>query len=289
MKKLSVLLLALFMFTPITYGQFLDRFEALNEVNIKGYAQPFGTTFGLAMNSGGFYTADIPSVFGFSFGIKGMYILIPDDNKFFTPTLSPGYNPTEVATIYGDKGGAFAGPGGYQTTPPGLNVTGVPLAYPQVTFSFMGTELLVRYLPDIKISNEDKLNMLGLGVRHSISQYFPLFPVDMAVQVLYNKFEITNLLTSTNLAFNVHASKTFAIVTPYIGLQYESSSLDLDYTYKPEFGSTALEQRIQVTLDGDNSFRGIIGTSFNLVFLVLNFDVGLSTQTVLTGGLTFAF
>lgn len=289
MKKLSVLFLVLFLTAPLSYSQFMERFEALNDVNIIGYAKPFSTSFGLAMNSGGFYTADIPALFGFSIGFRGMYILIPEDEKTFTPVLSAGYNPGEVATIYGDKGGAFAGPNGYQVTPPGLNKSSIPMAYPQVTVSFMGTEVLLRYLPTVKFSDEHDVSMFGIGVRHNFSQYIPLFPVDVAVQVLYNTMEISNLMESDNLAFNIHASKTFAVITPYIGLQYESSSIDLDYTYKPEPGVPALDQRLKVTLDGENSFRAIIGTSLSLGFFALNVDVGFSKQTVLTGGLTFGF
>jgi hypothetical protein len=286
MKKFSVLILVLFLSAPFSYGQFMERFEALNEVNIKGYIQPFGTSFGLAMNSGGFYTADIPKYFGFSIGVKGLYILIPESDKTFTPTLSQGYNPGEVATIYGDKGGYFSGPNGYQVTPPGLNRSAIPSAYPQVTASLLGTEVLLRFLPKTKFSDEHEFNLLGLGLRHSISSYMPMSPVDVAFQVLYNRFEISNLMESTNLAFNIHASKSCAVLTPYIGLQYETSTLDLNYTYRPPIGNP---QEISVSLDADNSFRGIVGASLNFVFIVFNIDVGFSSQTVLTSGLTFAF
>jgi hypothetical protein len=287
MKKLSVLILVLFLCAPLSYSQFLERFEALNEVNIKEYTQPFATSFGLFMNSGGFHTADVSSIFGFSLSFKGMYILIPENAKTYTPVLSAGYSPGEVATIYGDKGGAFAGPGGYQVTPPGINKSAIPLAYPQVAVSLMGTEILLRYLPNVKFSSEHDVNLLGIGVRHSVSQYFPMFPIDLAVQVLYNNLEISNLMKSNNLAFNIHASRTFVILTPYIGLQYESSTLELDYTYKPQPGVPAFDQRLNVKIDGDNSFRGIIGTSLNLGLIVFSIDAGISSQTVLTAGLSF--
>jgi hypothetical protein len=289
MKKFSVLFFFLIFFTPLSFGQYLERFEALNDVNIQDYARPFVNTFGLSMNSGGFYSASIPSIFGFSIGVRGMYILIPEESKTYTPTLSPGYSPGEVATIYGHKGGYFAGPNGYQVTPPGLNKSAVPMAYPQATVSLLGTEVLLRYLPDVKFSDEHDINMLGVGVRHSITQYIPMSPVDVAVQILYNRFEVSNLMESSNLAFNIHASKSFVVFTPYIGLQYESTSLDIDYTYKPDPDLGLSDQRLNVTIDGDNAFRGVIGASLDFVFLVFNFDVSLSTQTVLTGGLTFAF
>ncbi len=220
MKKIFPVFLFLVINSSLLFGQFLERFEALNETNLKEYAKPFATTFGLAMNSGGYYSADIPSLFGFSISFRGMYILIPDDQKTFTPVFSSGYTAREVPSIYGEKkGGIFPGPNGYQVTPPGLDVSALPMAYPQVTLSFMGTE----------------------------------------------------------------------VITPYVGLQYETSSLDIDYTYKPDPEHPELNQRLKVSLDGDNSFRAVVGTSLNLAFLVLNIDAGLSAQTVLSAGLTFAF
>jgi hypothetical protein len=289
MKKLSVLLLLIMLCSPISYGQFLERFESLNETNLKGFAKPFATSYGMAMNSGAFYTADIPSFFGFSFGFRGMYILIPDAEKTFTPVLSQGYNPTEVASIFGDKGGAFIGPNGYQVTPPGINKSGMPMAVPQVTIGMFGTELLLRILPSIKFSEEHDVNLFGVGLSHRVSQYFPLLPVDIAVQGMYTSMKISNLMESKNLAFNVHASKSFVLVTPYIGLQYETSSLDIDYTYKPDRNNSALDQNLKISFDGENSVRAIIGTSLNLGFFVFNIDAGFGSLTVLTGGLTFAF
>jgi hypothetical protein len=288
MKKISIVFL--FLIAPLTFSQFQDRFETLNETNIKAYATPFATSFGLAMNSGSFYKADVPSLFGFSIGFRGMYLLIPESQKTFTPVLPEYYNPKEVATIWGDKGGAFAGPNGYEVTQPGFNRSAVPFALPQITLSFMGTEAMFRILPEVTISGDDKVSMYGFGIKHEISRYFPLMPLDVAVQVLYNKFEISSLMNATNFAVNAHASKTFAVVTPYVGLQYESSSMDLKYDYRPGLDpNAAVVRTIAVSLDGDNSFRGIIGAALELGFLVFNADVAFSSQTVLTGGLTFAF
>ena len=87
----------------------------------------------------------------------------------------------------------------------------------------------------------DKVGLLGFGIKHSISRYIPLIPVDVAVQILYNSFnfeyqdeDMSTKIDASNLAFNAHASKSFGIVTPYFGLQYESATMDLEYEVKPE-------------------------------------------------------
>jgi len=294
MKKIfTLLVISFFLSTPL-FSQIEDRFGALNEKNVIEYTQPFATTLGTAMNSNGYYTANIPKLFGFQIGFRGMLILIPDDQTTFTPTLQNGYTSNKTtATIYGDKGSAYAGPDGYIVTPPGINITSIPVVYPQIGASFLGIEVLLRYLPEIPLGENDKLSMFGIGVSYSISQYIPLLPVDIAAQIMYNTFTVTNLIDVSNIAFNAHASKTFGVFTPYFGLQYESTSVDLEYdiTADPNSGDPAIRSggKKTVTIDGDNNFRATLGASLQLAIIVLNADVSLSSQTVLSGGLTFSF
>ena len=293
MKKVFTVLIIAFFFSISIYSQIEDRFSELSQTNISGYAKPLVTTLGASMNSGGYYTADIPSFFGFSISFRGMYVFIPDAQKTFTPELINGYKADKpTPTIYGEKSGAYyAGPGGYITMPPGLNLSSVPLGYPQISASFMGTEVMLRYLPEISISDQNSVSMFGIGIQHEISRYFPLLPVDVAAQILYSTFKITNLVDVTNIAFNAHVSKTFGVLTPYFGLQFESTKMDLTYDIKADPNNPMLPQdkKISVSIDGDNTFRATLGASLQLSVIVLNLDYNISSQSLLTGGLTFAF
>ena len=245
------------------------------------------------MNSGGYYTADIPGFFGFSVSLRGMLIFIPDDQKTFTPQLLDGYSADKkTPTVWGEKSGAYyAGPEGYITMAPGFNQNSVPVGYPQIAASFMGTEVMLRYLPEIDISDQNSVSMFGIGVQHEISRYFPLMPVDVAVQFLYSTFKITNLVDISNIAFNAHASKTFGVLTSYFGLQLESTSMDLTYDITADPNNPLLTQskKVSVSIDGDNTFRATLGASLKLSVIVLNLDYNISSQSLLTGGLTFAF
>jgi Family of unknown function (DUF6588) len=293
MKKVFTVLVISFFCSISVYSQIEDRFSELSETNISGYAKPLVTTLGTSMNSGGYYSADIPSFFGFSISFRGMYVFIPDEQKTFTPQLLDGYTADKTTpTIYGEKSGAYyAGPQGYITMPPGLNQSSIPLGYPQIAASFMGTEVMLRYLPKIDISDKNSVSMFGIGIQHEISRYIPLVPVDIAAQVLYSTFEITNLVDVTNIAFNVHASKTFGVITPYFGLQLESTKVDLTYDVKADPNNPLLtqSQTVKVSIDGANTFRTTFGASLQLAVIVLNIDYNLSSQSLFTGGLTFAF
>lgn len=293
MKKYLVTLAAVLFISCRLFSQIDDRFSQLNPDNLNAYAKPFATSLGTALNSGGFNSAKISSFFGFSFSLRGMYIMIPDDQKTFNPNLPNNYTSGPTATIYGDKGAAYAGPDGYIVMPPGSNLSSVPAGMPQIAVSFMGTEVMLRYLPSIKIGSDNQLDMFGIGIAHEVSQYIPLLPVDVSVQLLYNKISVTNIVDCKSIAFNAHASKSFGILTPYFGLQYESTSLTATYTITadPSSGDPYLREphNVSVNVDGDDTFRATLGASINLAFLVINADYSLSSQPVATAGLTFGF
>src|SRR4030067_909300 len=201
-----------------------------------------------------------------------MLILIPEDDQTFTPNL-PGYIPVgnqETATIYGNEGAAYYGPGGYIVYPPGIDRSSLPVVLPQISGSFMGTEVMLRYLPSISLSNEEELSMFGIGLKHSISRYIPLSPVDIAVQFLYNHLEITGVMDISAIAFNGHASRSFGLFTLYGGLQYESSTFDLEYTFTDPSNLDPLKkgEKIKVSIDGDNNFRGTLGGALKLAVIV---------------------
>jgi hypothetical protein len=289
MKKfLNIVFLSFFLSLPL-YSQVSDRFGFLTEADITEYAKPFGTSLGMAFNSGSYHSAEVADFFGFSISFKGMYILIPDDDLTFTPTLPAGYTATNpTATIYGGEGVAYYGPDGYIVYPPGVNESSLPFVMPQISASFMGTEVMLRYLPSISLGDKEDLSMFGIGVKHSISRYIPLSPVDISVQFLYNNLEITSVMDITAYAFNAHASKSFGLFTVYGGLQYESSTFSLEYTYSGNIESKKGD-RIKVEIDGDNNFRGTLGAAIKLAVIVLNIDYSLGAQSVVTGGLSFEF
>jgi hypothetical protein len=290
-KTLLILFAALVMVKPVFSQQ--NQFSFLNESEVTSFAEPLATTLGTGLNSGGFYTAHIPNTFGFSISLRAMMIFIPSDQTTFTPNLPKNYSSKEqTATFWGDKGGIYSGPDGFITYPNGLNQKSVPFAMPQITASLFGTELLLRYVPNIKVGDKE-FKFFGLGVRHSISRYIPKIPVDLAIQVLYNKTSVTDVVDANTIAFNGEVSKTIGIFTAYGGLQVESSKFDLNYTIKgdPNSGDPGLreDKNVKANVKGKDTFRAIVGGALKLGFLVLNADFNITKQPVLSGGLSFQF
>jgi len=284
MKKLLLPFLFLLLAVQIK-AQFADRITDLPVDELKNYATPLATWTGTYLNSGGYYSADVSTLFGFKIGLIGMMILVPDDQTTFQTS-----DGSESATFFGEKGAAVPGSAGYVVYPPGINKTSVPTGIPQIAVSTLGSELMLRFVPTLEIDDVEA-GLFGIGVKHSISQYIPLLPVDIAVQLLYNRVSIESPdldMKTTNIAFNAHASRSFGLVTLYGGLQYESSSMDIDYTFTGTgFVGVFPDDKLSLSLDGDNNFRLTLGAALRLAVLVINADVNLGSQTAIVAGLNF--
>jgi hypothetical protein len=292
MKKAILLVLLAVVCAGNSFAQFEDRLNYLTDAEAEKYITPLATTMGVAFNSAAYTNADISDLFGFSFSIRAMAIMIPESDQSFVPEPAQGYDKSEpTATIYGNNGNYYAGPDGYQVYPPGINETTIPMGFPQIGFSVMSTEVLVRYLPNITVG-ETEVGMFGLGVSHNISRYFPGMPVDVAAQILYNGFTVKDILDINNIAFNVHPSKTFGLFTAYSGLQYENTTFDLTYTYKeksPVDPNQYIEKDFTVNANGENHFRFTLGGAIKLAVVKLNADINVGSQFAVTSGLSFEF
>ena len=271
------------------HAGFDDQLSALTEENIEGYAAPLATSLGLSLNSGMYHTAAVADVFGFSIGIKSMTIFVPDDQLTFNPNLPEGYdNSNGTSTIYGSEAGYYNGPDGYITFPGGLNGSIVPTIYPQVGLSFMGTELMVRFIPKIEVANDIDFFLFGGAIKHNISRYFTAIPVDIALQVGFSKVEISDIMQLNNFAVNTHVSKGFGLFSVYGGLQYENTTMDLKYTFSGD-DNLQEDNEIDTAIDGTNSLGITVGGTFKLMFFALNVDYTYNSQSVLTAGMNFEF
>jgi hypothetical protein len=280
-------------FSSFVFAQVDQKLGNFPQSAAKGYIQPLVDVMGANLNSGLYHTASMSKLFGFYVGVKAMAVFVPSSMKDFIAELGSDYNPTTVktATVFGDKDAG-------ETTkykniqdvklPGGIGLTIAPLAVPQVAVSTMNSELLVRFVPSIKINDEvGKVNLLGIGLGHSVSQYIPMFPINVAIQGVYQQLKVGSYLKATALNVNVHASKSFVFFTLYGGVGYETFSADVNYSYKPIAG--AQEQSLSFSLKGKNNFRATAGFKLKLVVFDLNVDYSVGSVNVLSAGFGFSF
>jgi hypothetical protein len=276
-----------------------DAIKSLTGDNGKGYIQPIADLYGANMNAGWSHSAEISRMgLHIEFDLVAMGGLVGDDQKTYKATAPTGFTPESfsTATIFGTQGTVVqstAAPGISYRAPDGVfNTTLFPLFAPQLTLgNVYGTQASVRFLtiPKIGDGQVPEVTLWGVGVRHSVSQWLPMIPLDVAVSFNYGvtTVDLTDgggrLFDYSGYAIGLQASKRFAILTVYGGLSTESSSMTVKYeSTVPQAPGT-----IELDLEGANSFRATAGVSLGLGFFKLFADVNFGAVTHFSGGIGF--
>lgn len=156
----------------------------------------------------------------------------------------------------------------YYTLPDGADINTLIVGVPQFEIgSFMGTELLVRFIPPVNWGKTiGDFAFWGLGLKHSISQYFPERWFDLAVQAVYQGTYLKNEVgvTKANLTaygtiwnFNIHASKEFeGVLDLYAGFSYDWIGIQSKYEFLLPVElqlQLGLLEREQIGIDDDGN------------------------------------
>lgn len=182
----------------------------------------------------------------------------------------------------------------------------VPLAAPQLSFgTVFGTRATIRYIPTINLSSipgaslfldEDfgKISYFGFGLQHNPGVFLPNpLPLDVALAFYTQTFKIgEDFLKVKTTSYGVNASKQLGIgpvnITPYAGIMFETSKIDIAYTYVVEGLGTPQEIDIALELEGENKRRITIGVSVKLLLFNINADYNIGKWNSFTVGLMFS-
>jgi hypothetical protein len=150
----------------------------------------------------------------------------------------------------------------------------MPLFVPQASVgNFMGTQLMIRYLPTQNISGVGKVSFWGFGIQHGLSQYIPLLPMHLAAQVAYQKLTVSDNFDASAFSIGVQASKKILILTLYGGIAYEHCAMTLSYNYENPISKQI--QKYSVDFTGANAVRATVGVSVNILLFKVNADYSL--------------
>ena len=267
-----------------------ENLTGLGDAQVQGYLGPFVKGLSTSVNTGIFRSANVPLAgFGLTLDVRAAYISFADDDRVYT-AVTPGYETVEAPTVVGDVAAVTADhetiPGVHYHYPGGFDMKNMGVAVPQLTIgNAAGTRAIIRYVPEIKFSDDDigKFKMFGIGGQHSISQYLPALPVDVAVGAMYQNFKLGDkLLDAKALAFNVMGSKRFGHVVsiePYLGLGMDSFRMDVKYDDGTD--------EVDISFDRQNDFHVTVGTSINLPGVKLNGEFNKAAVTGFAGGISF--
>lgn len=170
----------------------------------------------------------------------------------------------------------------------------LPTAAAQLTVGTVyGTNVALRWFPDMDIQNLGKFSYFGFGIIHNPGVWLPNpLPLDLTVGFFTQKLKVGTIFESTATQFGVYAAKTFGIfisITPYVGLTTETSktTVSYDYTSNQTLNGVPVKAHISVDMNGENSSSAVIGFNLHLGFVNINADYKLAKTKTASAGISF--
>lgn len=165
----------------------------------------------------------------------------------------------------------------YYSLNKGGNIDYLMAGIPQIEIgSLWGTELLLRYIPPVNLGDYiGDFTFWGIGLKHSLSQYFPERYFDMSLQAVYQgtnleqKFGVTNSELSANANIwnvNLQISKSFEdekgwikyLPDVFMAFSYESLNIKSKVKYYMSVETQAQLGLLPVVLDDQGSIIKIL-------------------------------
>ncbi len=270
--------------------------EQFSGETIKGYMQPLADVL-IANLASGYTNGGSPGK-KFHFGVElvAMGARIDDALRTYLASTPSGFLPAtfETATIFGGQGSVVN-----HSSVPGLSYRGpdgildrtseyFPTAAPQVRLGgILGTDLVVRYassslVPLLDESDFPTLTLFGVGVEHSISQYFPDLLFDLSAGLSYNSLSFGDIVDLSGLSLGVHAGKDFGPLALFIGAATNGGSMKLTYTTTDP---SAPSPTVDVDLDVKRAIRLSGGAAIKLGPLHVFGEAGFGDVKTYSAGL----
>jgi len=322
MKKLlfSILLVTSFL-APIedSHGQlkeieqFLDAGGDNVDALTKAYLSPLPNGIISGLNSGWTTKAKATKSLGFSLQLRASVATVPTlEQTFDASTIGLegiSVSPGTSNTISGDNstGQILTLPDNSTLTlPSGTNFPYVPTPMVQANLGlFLGTDVTVRYVPEVDVQHFGSIDLFGVGVKHDINQWIPggkLLPIDLTLMAAY-----TQLNMAVDLEFNQGAQgqrvessteamvtnflvgKTIPFLSAYAGVGYQSGTFELnmqgDYVIGSGVSQTTLTDPVSYSQNYDGGIHFMAGAQIKLAVLRIFAEVTTAEYTTFNGGI----
>jgi hypothetical protein len=340
MKKL--LLFVFISTTALSNAQFEDIFASQGDANkyMINYMSPFFDGLMYSASAGWANSAKPLKPFSFSLDLGASGSLIPENAEQFTfnnsdyqylkiesgpsilPTLVGGESQTRMKIVIPINGVEnkvleFDAAGGITSDLP-YNAVALPKFQLNVGLP-LGTEVSLRYFPRTEFSGKAYASILGIGVKHSISQYIPRAKdeggnkkkrhFNLAVQASYESINLGSLNTSNDKNIDMSlgsinlqsiASLDYKFITLYSALGYTigNSTLDVKGTYEYTYdvqdnsGNHIRYETVQIvdplSLKFEpTGYRATFGVRLNLAFFRIFADYTLQEFPTANVGIGF--
>jgi len=292
-------------------AQLQQRLSAYTGVNAQGYFGPLVDAFAADLTAGLFHSAYIPrNSISVGLELRGMSVNFSNPDRTFMAVTEGAFQPQTSAvapTVIGDTEPVFIDgfDGLMYAFPGGFNIQSFSTAVPQLRVgSFYGTEAVFRYAYLNRGTGnfgDIRFDLYGGGLRHSISQYFDGFPVDVAASIFAQKFRMAeqgasfDIVTVNTVNVGLQVSKRFALakswglaIEPYSGVSFDRFSFLAQY-------EATKGDRAHLSFGWQNVTQFTLGTTLQIAFLDISgeynvLDSGFDVrQSAFSIGLSVAY
>lgn len=239
----------------------------------------------------------------FDVGIYGPTIIGSGDDNVMVD-----FSEQEIEVTYMDNGNSITETIQFDAVDPistgigGLldGVSILPLGAPQLSIGTVwGTRATFRYLPAMEIDKElGELSYFGFGVEHNIKSWLMVpLPVDVGFAFNTQTMKLGDIVEASAISGGFNISKQFGpgmlSITPYGGFMLESSNMEFKYDYVLQAADNPTEeelvQQIKFDLDGDNTYRFIVGFNAKVGAFSFNADYNIADYNSFTTGIGISF
>lgn len=325
---LAIMLLG---YAPIAFAQ--PDFGAIlkgtkEDVNYlaEGYLSPFLRATANGVNQGWYNTAKPHKIAGFDLTFSTALVGIPSSDKLFTVDNNqlsqvtlidangqavPDNGSASVPTIFGpgtpstykfdvDDSEFEGAPGNGEDFDQFLK-SRVPVPILNLGIGLpKGTELKIRYTPEIKLGDQGEFQLIGFGLMHNIKQYIPgikNLPFDLSGFVGYTKMTLraeldepgqTGEFSITGTTIQGIISKKLSILTVYgaAGYNIGKGTIDVKGSFDTDGDGTAannLENPVALSVSSSGP-RVSAGMRLKLLIFTFHADYTLQKYSTLTAG-----
>jgi hypothetical protein len=259
--------------------------------NGQGYLQPLADLTISGLNTGLPSSIKIEDRFYVRLNLNALQIMPHASQRTFMGE-SEGTNPVthEAPTIIGDNhnvkvnnpdGTRYVFSGGY-------NIGSLRWGVPQISFGgIKGSEISARFMTFGTKNDFGKFQQIGVGVRHSLGQYFIKKTSPFAVNLGYqfNQSDIGNYMKMQSHYAYLQAGVTTKNIGFFAYGGYQTGKFDIFYTYTESQKS----EKVEVNLKNQYPILAGIGTHIQLGFFSLTLGAAGPKPLVLFGNLGFRF
>ena len=312
MKKILLTFLSTsIVLTSFSQSEIISGDVAQAEKLIEAYFTPMAESFGAGLNNGWYNTAKPHSLGGFDVTFTLNSVIIPNSAENFNIQDAGGNiftsNNNEASTIFGSKettqmmyvpdDGNTAGIGIPFEMPGGLKTPTMPLPMIQAGVGLIkNTDLSIRYMPMLNVSDNINVNLFGVGIKHDLLQWIPgigdAIPMSLSLQGGYTSLNTELKVVGQQVALstkattiNLIASKKILMVTGYAGIGYNSAITKFSADANFELNGIAFNEKIEMDFASNKDLRTNIGLRINMAIVTIQADYTFAKYPTATLGL----